>query len=110
MARASRRSGLSRGSLGSEYSGFMTVKGGGLPPPFIQRSYFIAPGAQQDIEVSAACSAQAPIIFGEPDMRRAQTSEGVTSLLLPGTVLDLLSTTRGGADCKPVAARFGSAL
>jgi len=51
-----------------------------------------------------------PIIFGEPDILREQVSEDVTSTLLPGTVLALLSTTRGGADCKPVAVRFGSAL
>jgi len=71
--------------------------------------YFPATGAQQDM-LSAELVVQAPIIFGEPDILREQVSEDVTSRLLPGTVLALLSTTRGGADFKPVAARFGSAL
>lgn len=64
---------------------------------------------QQEIE-SPEVAAQLPIIFGLTALRLDDFTEGVSEALLPGTVLDWLSWTRGATAVKPGVARFGSAL
>ena len=72
-------------------------------------NHFVVIAPEQQGMLSQECSVQAPIIFGEPGMWREQAIEGA-AWVLPGAVLERLSTTCGGTDCKPVAAMFGSEL